>query len=200
MEVHTMNADIFEGRWRQLRGELRSWWGRLSDDDLENIAGQKDTLLGMLQEKYGYTREQAQHEVDRRLKEYDERMGQTRQSASHDEASNSGSLADAAKVKAKEAAAGAATNVFQATSVVGEKIGSLADVIRRKAPQEGTVRTVATAVANKLDAAGSYLQEKDLGHMGGDLSRLIRRYPLPALLIGLGIGYLWGRSRGGQER
>jgi hypothetical protein len=127
-------------------------------------------------------------------------MGQTRQSASHDEASNGGSLAGAAKVKAKEAAAGAATNVFQATSVVGEKIRSLADVIRKKAPQEGTVRTVATAVANRLDAAGSYLQEKDLGHMGGDLACLIRRYPLPALLIGLGIGYLWGRSRGGQER
>jgi hypothetical protein len=90
--------------------------------------------------------------------------------------------------------------VFQATSVVGEKIGSLAEVIREKAPQEGTVRTVATAVANKLDAAGSYLQEKDLGHLGGDLSRLICRYPLPALLIGLGIGHLWGRSSGGQAR
>jgi uncharacterized protein YjbJ (UPF0337 family) len=183
-----------------LRGELRSWWGRLTDDALENIAGQTDKLLGMLQEKYGYTREQAQHEVDRRLQEYDERTGQTRRSATHDEASNSGSLADAATGQAKESAAGAATKVFQATSVVGEKIGSLAEVIREKAPQEGTVRTVATAVANKLDAAGSYLQEKDLGHLGGDLSRLIRRYPLPALLIGLGIGYLWGRSRGGQAR
>ena len=54
--------------------------------------------------------------------------------------------ADTAKGEAKEAAAGAATKVFQATSGVGEKIGSLADVIREKAPQEGTVRTVATAV------------------------------------------------------
>jgi hypothetical protein len=54
--------------------------------------------------------------------------------------------ADTAKGEAKEAAAGAATKVFQATSVVGEKIGSLADVIREKAPQEATVRTVATAV------------------------------------------------------
>jgi hypothetical protein len=54
--------------------------------------------------------------------------------------------ADTAKGEAKEAAAGAATKVFHATLVVGEKIGSLADVIREKAPQEGTVRTVATAV------------------------------------------------------
>src|SRR5438128_2447582 len=126
MEVHTMNTDIFEGRWRQLRGELRSWWGRLSDDDIENIAGQKDKLLGRLQEKYGYTREEARREVDRRLKEFDERMGQTMQGATHDEASNSGSMADAAKGKAKESAAGAASKVSQAASVVGEKIGSLA--------------------------------------------------------------------------
>jgi uncharacterized protein YjbJ (UPF0337 family) len=199
MEVHTMNTDIFEGRWRQLRGELRSWWGRLTDDDLENIAGQKAKLLGMLQEKYSYTREEAQREVDRRLKEYEERMGQRTQSATHGEASNGGSIADAAKGKAKESATGAATKVSQVTSMVGEKIGSLADVIREKAPQEGTVRTAATAVANKLDAAGSYLQETDLGHLGADLARLIRRYPLPALLIGLGIGYLWGRSRGDRE-
>ena len=194
-----MSTDIFEGRWRQLRGELRSWWGRLTDDDLEHIAGQKDKLLGMLQEKYGYTREEAQHQVDRRLQEYAERLGQTMQGATHDEASNSGRMADAAKGKVKEAATGAATKVAQATSVVGEKIGSLADVIREKAPQQETMRTAATAVANKLDAAGSYLQETDLGHMGGDLARLIRRYPLPALLIGLGIGYLWGRSRRDHE-
>jgi len=191
-----MNTDIFEGRWKQMRGELRSWWGKLTDDDLENIAGHKDKLLGALQEKYGYTRDEARREVDRRLKDYDERMGQMMQSATHDEASNGGSMADAAK----ESAAAAATKVAQAASVVGEKIGSLADVIREKAPQEGTVRTAATVVAKKLDAAGSYLQEKDLGEMGGDLARLIRRYPLPALLIGLGIGYLWGRSRGDQER
>jgi len=195
-----MNTDIFEGRWKQMRGELRLWWGKLTDDDLENIAGHKDKLLGALQEKYGYTRDEARREVDRRLKDYDERMGQMMQSATHDEASNGGSMADAAKGKIKESAAGAATKVAQAASVVGEKIGSLAEVIREKAPLEGTVRTAATVVAKKLDAAGSYLQEKDLGEMGGDLARLIRRYPLPALLIGLGIGYLWGRSRGDQER
>jgi hypothetical protein len=54
--------------------------------------------------------------------------------------------ANTAKGEAKNVAAGAATKVFQATSVVGDHIGSLADVIREKTPQEGTVRTVATAV------------------------------------------------------
>ncbi|MGH8069764.1 MAG: CsbD family protein [Candidatus Entotheonellia bacterium] len=194
-----MNSDIFEGRWRQMRGDLRSWWGRLSDNDFEKIAGKKDRLIGMLQEKYGYTREAAQQEVDRRFKEYDERMraaspsgnpskpGETVRSASQ-------SVGVGQEGNAEEMASSAATMASQPISAVGEKIGSLAGVIREKAPHEGTVGTAATAVAEKLDAAGSYLQEKNLDHMMGDLSDMIRRYPVPSLLVGLGIGYLLARS------
>jgi hypothetical protein len=81
-------------------------------------------------------------------------------------------------------------------SAVGERIGSLADVIREKAPHGGTMGTAATTVADKLDAAGSYLQQKKVDHLMGDLSGMIRRYPISALLIGFGIGYLLaGRPR-----
>jgi uncharacterized protein YjbJ (UPF0337 family) len=52
-----------------MRGTLKSWWGKLSDDDFEWIEGQKDKLIGLVQEKYGYTRDQAQEEVDRRFNE-----------------------------------------------------------------------------------------------------------------------------------
>src|ERR1700752_4042489 len=68
-----MNTDCFEGQWRQMRGELRSWWGKLSDNGFEKIAGKKDRLVGMLQEKYGYTRDAAQQEIDRRFSEYNAR-------------------------------------------------------------------------------------------------------------------------------
>jgi hypothetical protein len=67
-------------------------------------------------------------------------------------------------------------------------------VIRDRAPHEGTIGTAATAVADKLDVAGSYLQRKDLDHMVDDLSGMIRRYPIPSLLVGLGIGYLLAKS------
>jgi uncharacterized protein YjbJ (UPF0337 family) len=174
----SMNSDTFEGRWRQMRGELRSWWGKLSDSDFEKIAGKKDRLIGLLQEQYGYTREAAQQEMDRRFREYDER---TRSSSP-----------TSAPGKPEETTSG--ISATQPISAVGEKIGSLAGVIRDKAPHEGAVGTAATAVAEKLDAAGSYLQEKDLDHMMGDLSSVIRRYPVPSLLIGLGIGYLVARS------
>jgi len=68
-----MNHDIFVGHWKQMRGTLKSWWGKLSDDDFEWIEGQKDKLIGLVQEKYGYTRDQAREEVDRRFNEYDDK-------------------------------------------------------------------------------------------------------------------------------
>ena len=82
----------------------------------------------------------------------------------------------------------------QSMSAVGEKIGSIAEAIREKAPAEGTMGAAATAVAGKLDVAGSYLQKKDLDHVFNDMSSVIRRYPVPSLLIGLGIGYLLART------
>jgi uncharacterized protein YjbJ (UPF0337 family) len=64
-----MNQDIFAGQWQHMRGALKAWWGKLADDDFERIGGQTDKLLGVFQEKYGYAREQAQHEVERHMKE-----------------------------------------------------------------------------------------------------------------------------------
>ena len=173
-----MNTDTFEGQWRQMRGELRSWWGKLSENDFEKIAGKKDRLIGMLQEKYGYTRDAAQQEIDRRFREYDERARTstpTPKSSKTEEGMND-------------------SGAVQPIAAVGERIGSLADAIREKAPHEGAVGTAATAVAEKLDVAGSYLQEKDVNHVLGDVSSMIRRYPVPSLLIGLGIGYLLART------
>jgi uncharacterized protein YjbJ (UPF0337 family) len=66
-----MNEDILQGQWKQLKGQVRQWWGKITDDDLEEIAGRKDKLLGMLQERYGYTRERAEEEVNKRLDEFE---------------------------------------------------------------------------------------------------------------------------------
>jgi uncharacterized protein YjbJ (UPF0337 family) len=64
-----MNKDVFEGKWKQMRGQAREWWGKLTDDDLDRVAGKYDRFIGVLQEKYGYTRDHAEEEVNRRLKE-----------------------------------------------------------------------------------------------------------------------------------
>ena len=62
-----MNADILKGKWGQMKGDVKQWWGKLTDDDLTYIEGSWEKLVGRLQEHYGYTREQAEAEVDRRF-------------------------------------------------------------------------------------------------------------------------------------
>ena len=63
-----MNSDVFEGKWKQMRGQAKIWWGKLTDDDMERVGGKYDKLIGLLQEKYGYTRQQAVQEFDKRTK------------------------------------------------------------------------------------------------------------------------------------
>ena len=63
-----MNNDVFLGKWKQIRGQAKIWWGKLTDDDLEKVGGNYDKLTGLLQEKYGYTRQQAEEEIEKRTK------------------------------------------------------------------------------------------------------------------------------------
>ena len=69
-----MNKYIVEGKWKQMRGEAKAWWGKLTDDDLDRAAGKFDILAGLLQEKYGYTREAAADEIDKRVTAYEDGM------------------------------------------------------------------------------------------------------------------------------
>jgi uncharacterized protein YjbJ (UPF0337 family) len=65
-----MDTNVFEGNWHKLKGELRNKWGKLTDDDIERIGGNKDKLVGTLQERYGYMWDEAQQMVDRYLDDY----------------------------------------------------------------------------------------------------------------------------------
>lgn len=66
-----MNDDIFEGKWKQIRGEAKAWWGKLTDDDLDRAAGKMDVLAGMLQEKYGYSHQRATDEINKHVTEFE---------------------------------------------------------------------------------------------------------------------------------
>jgi uncharacterized protein YjbJ (UPF0337 family) len=59
-----INSDVLKGKWQQLKGEARIQWGRLTDDDLDQIQGNIQKLAGKLQERYGYERAEADREVD----------------------------------------------------------------------------------------------------------------------------------------
>jgi uncharacterized protein YjbJ (UPF0337 family) len=178
IETHPMNQDILSGKWKQMRGELKTWWGNLTDDDVDRIGGQKDKLIGLLQERYGYSREQAEQEVERRLQEYGDKTA--------------GAVASMS-AKARELGATAAKKANQAAPAIGERMKSLASVIREKAPREGKIGTTATKVAGGLESASYYLQEKKFDHLGEDFRGLVRRHPLQTLLVGLGLGFLLAR-------
>jgi uncharacterized protein YjbJ (UPF0337 family) len=109
-----MNQDILSGNWKQLRGNLRSWWGKLSDDDFEWIGGQKDRLIGLIQEKYGCTRDQAEEDVELRFNEYEK----------------SGESLGGIKGKAYEIGEDAANRARGALSAVSDTVESASSYLR----------------------------------------------------------------------
>jgi len=71
-----MNDNILQGKCKQMRGSAKEWWGKLTDSDLDRVEGKIDNLRGVLQEKYGYTREKADAEIAKRVKEYNQKHPQ----------------------------------------------------------------------------------------------------------------------------
>jgi len=92
--------------------------------------------------------------------------------------------------RAKDFGKSASNMAENATSRVGSGVESMADKLRDSAPSEGMVHNAATKVADTLERGGRYLQEEGLAGMADDLTSVIKRNPIPAVLIGIGVGYL----------
>ncbi|MGH9747379.1 MAG: CsbD family protein [Candidatus Acidiferrales bacterium] len=67
-EITAMNWDELEGKWKQYKGQIREKWGKLTDDDIHVIAGQREQLVGRLQERYGIAKEVAAKQADEFVK------------------------------------------------------------------------------------------------------------------------------------
>jgi len=65
-----MNPDVLKGKWHQLKGDIKTKWSRLTDDDLGVVNGDVEKLVGRIQERYGYARDDAKREVDAFIKGY----------------------------------------------------------------------------------------------------------------------------------
>jgi len=59
-----MNADIFRGKWNQIKGKAKQKWGKLTDDDLDRVEGSRGELVGVIQERYGKSKDEVEKEVD----------------------------------------------------------------------------------------------------------------------------------------
>lgn len=66
-----MNKDLFHGRWKQISGMVKQTWGNLSEQELMEVDGRIDRLEGLLQEKYGYARDEVKRRLNRLLKDLD---------------------------------------------------------------------------------------------------------------------------------
>jgi len=58
-----MVSNILKGNWKQLKGKVKEQWSKLTDDEIDQVKGESQKLVGLLQEKYGYTKEKAEKEV-----------------------------------------------------------------------------------------------------------------------------------------
>jgi len=59
-----VNRDILEGKWKQLRGRIHERWGRITNDELDQVEGNGDRLVGIIQERYGLARDEAERQLD----------------------------------------------------------------------------------------------------------------------------------------
>jgi len=76
-----MDKEILKGKWLRVKGDVRSWWGRLTEDEVDQIQGDAEKFVGKLQELYGYRREQAEKELNEFLRMTDDQRRWARGSA-----------------------------------------------------------------------------------------------------------------------
>lgn len=103
-------------------------------------------------------------------------------------------LASSATQSASDLASAAGQRARDAASSVASGMQSAAHSLRENLPHEGMMGRASSAVADSLESGGRYLQEEGLSGMMDDLSNVIRRNPIPAVLVGIGLGFLLGRT------
>jgi len=96
--------------------------------------------------------------------------------------------------KTEDAASYVAHKAEDATTAVGQNMKSLAGTIRSNAPHEGMLGSAGSAVASTLESYGRELEEHGLSGVADDLTNMVRRNPVPAVLIGIGLGFLLART------
>lgn len=138
-------------------------------------------------------KDQAQDQVERakdaasgvtdKVKDVASHVGQAAGSAASAVGSAAGNVASTVGHKAEDVTASA-----------GRGMQNLGEKVREKGPESGILGTATEKVAGGLESAGKYLEDKNLSGMAEDITGMIRRNPIPALLIGVGLGFLIART------
>jgi len=120
--------------------------------------------------------------------------GQAAQEVAHAAGQKVQDFAQTAQDKAREAAQAAGHKAEDATAALGSSMKTAAEMVRGHTPHDGSLGRASEAVADTLEKGGAYLQEKNLHGMAEDVTEMIKRNPIPAVLVGVGLGFLLGRT------
>jgi len=137
---------------------------------------------------------QAVSNVADRAKEMASNLGDKAKDAGSAMANKAEGAASYVGHKAEDAASFVSGKADDATAAVGGGLRSLGSTLRQKAPQEGMVGDASSAVANTLERTGRHLQEEGFRGIVDDMTNAIRRNPIPALFVGIGVGFLLARA------
>jgi len=153
----------------------------------------------------GQKAQDAAHTAGQKAQDFAQGAGQKAQDFAHTAAQKAQDLAHTAGQKIQDAASAAGHKVQDAASAVGHTaedatsslgsgIQSAAGRLRDTFPREGVLGSASQAVADTLDRTGRYIEERNISGMANDVTEVIRRNPIPAVLVAVGLGFLLGRT------
>lgn len=116
------------------------------------------------------------------------------QDTAHNLADKARDVASNVGQKVSDAASNVGHGADRAVQSAGSGMQSFADTVRDRGPQSGMFGSATSAVADTLDTAGEYLESHGLSGIAEDITNLVRRNPIPALLVGIGLGFLLARA------
>jgi hypothetical protein len=129
-----------------------------------------------------------------KMSSYGESIGEKAKDMASDFASQARGVASTAAESAQSAASYVGQKAEDATSAVGKGVRSLGGTVRDRLPSSGFLGGASSAIADTLDRTGEYIQNEGIGGMAEDMTAVVRRNPLPALLIAVGVGFLLARA------
>jgi len=149
----------------------------------------KDTAASL-----GDKAKDAAHTVAEKAKDVGSSVADKAKDAANSVGDKAKDMASAVVHGAEDAGSYVSQKAVDATSSVGSGLKSLGHTIRDNTPNDGMIGEASSAVANSLESTGRYLQEEGLKGIADDMTNMIRRNPIPALLVGVGVGFLIARA------
>jgi ElaB/YqjD/DUF883 family membrane-anchored ribosome-binding protein len=129
-----------------------------------------------------------------KAKEAGQKAADTAGDLAHAAGQKASDMASAATHKAGDLAKTAGQKADSIVAAAGEKARDAADAVRQHGPREGMLGSATRYAADTIEEGGRYLEKEGLSGMMGDVTDLVKRNPVPALLVGIGIGFLLGRA------